>query len=163
MTNTQHAIRDDGKKRLTLPYIGRCLTEFGLDVERRDSSIALDLGCDAKLIIGIKNGVLSVAAALPSHNEDEDILYLILNITMSKTMMTKAFIKSEKKKDIIWFTVDTFCKTRKGFKPAFDRSFKILIKSVRTFMEIREYILNAVETETLRVMISDHQRQGQLS
>ncbi len=99
------------RTNVTIPFIGKCLEESGLAVQRKDNLLYGSLAQDDDLIVGIKGDKIAIAVALP-----------------------------EGINETIWFTIESECRKREQFEGVFDESFKHLLESVRNYIGIRNGI-----------------------
>ena len=127
-------------KSVTLPFIGRSLKSMGMDATRNGDAYYVDLGFNSNLVIGYRRGKISVAVAMPTDKEEIEEHFVIARAVMVRTMLTKVFLVPEEDEMIMWFSVESFCKVRGEFEVIFDAHYKILMKSVRTFVEIRKSV-----------------------
>ena len=127
-------------KSVTLPFIGRSLKSMGMDATRNGDAYYVDLGFNSNLVIGYRRGKISVAVAMPTDKEEIEEHFVIARAVMVRTMLTKVFLVPEEDEMIMWFSVESFCKVRGEFAVIFDALYKILMKSVRTFVEIRKSV-----------------------
>lgn len=156
---------DDRMKRATIPYIERYLKKSGLNVQRDDKSLFVNLGCNLGFNVCFQKSKLSIAVALPVCEDEAEETIIIANITMAYTMMTKVFLlHDDDNEDLnLWFSVESFCKTRSEFERDFDTSFKLLLDSVKTYSKIRKEIMEAKEAEAIINLMMGHSEKGQPS
>lgn len=105
---------------ITIPYIGKYLKSSGLEVKLDGNAYYADLVQEKDMLIGFKDDKLKVAVALP---EDDG------------TNM--------------WFAVEVFCKTRSQFKEIIGQTFKLLLESVRTYINIREDVEESIRIKMM--------------
>lgn len=155
---------DDRMKRATIPYIERYLKKSGLNVQRDNKSLFVNFGYNLGFHVCFQKSKLSIAVALPVCEDEAEETIIIANITMAYTMMTKVFLLHDDNEDLnLWFTVESFCKTRSEFERDFDSSFKLLLNSVKTYIKIRKEIMEAKEAKTIINLIMEHNDKGQPS
>ena len=102
---------------VTIPFIGKCLKESGLTVQRKDNLLYGSLAQEDDLIIGIEGSKITIAVALPEGMNEN-----------------------------IWFTIESECQKREQFEGVFDESFKHLLESVRNYIGIRNRIQEYTKT-----------------
>ena len=152
---------DPNSKSVTLPFIGRSLKSMGMDAKRDGDAYYVDLGFNSNLVIGYRRGKISVAVAMPAHKEEIEEHFVIASAVMVRTMLTKVFLTPEGDEMIIWFSAESFCKIRGEFEVIFDALYRLLMKSVRMFVEIRESIaddMQALSMATLMLGTSENQK-----
>ena len=150
-------------KSVTLPFIGRSLKSMGMDATLNGDAYYVDLGFNSNLVIGYRRGKISVAVAMPTDKEEieEHFVIAIASAVMVRTMLTKVFLVPEGDEMIMWFSVESICKVRGEFEVIFDALYKILMKSVRTFVEIRESVtedMQALSIASLMLGQSENQK-----
>ena len=152
---------DPNSKSVTLPFIGRSLKSMGMDATRNGDAYYVDLGFNSNLVIGYRRGKISVAVAMPTVKEEIEEHFVIASAVMVRTMLTKVFLVPEGDEMIMWFSAESFCKVRGEFEVIFDALYKILMKSVRTFVEIRESVtedMQALSMASLMLGQSENQK-----
>lgn len=152
---------DPNTMSVTLPFIGRSLKSMGMDATRNGDAYYVDLGFNSNLVIGYRRGKISVAVAMPTDKEEIKEHFMIAIAVMVRTMLTKVFLVPEEDEMIMWFSVESFCKVRGEFEVIFDALYKILMKSVRTFVEIRESVtedMQALSIASLMLGQSENQK-----
>lgn len=149
MNKNANMKRGTSRKNATLSFIGVFLKRIGWDAKLRGNSYYVSLGCDSNLVIGFWNGRLSVAVVIRANWEDVDELLVFASLTMTRTTLTKVFLHPEDEEMNIWFCSESYCKTRGEFIGVFDGLFKLLMESVRTFIEIRNTITAPIQVETM--------------
>ena len=151
---------DPGLKSTTVPFIGRCLKSMGMNATRDGDFYYVDLGYDSNLVIGFRRGRISVAVVMPAGWEEMEEQLLLASMTMASTLLTKVFLSPEGEEMNIWFSAESLCKTRGEFEGVFDTLFKQLMKSVRTFVEIRERIAEGMQACSMAtLMMSEMENQ----
>ena len=98
---------------------------------------------------------------MPAHKEEIEEHFVIASAVMVRTMLTKVFLTPEGDEMIIWFSAESFCKIRGEFEVIFDALYRLLMKSVRMFVEIRESIaddMQALSMATLMLGTSENQK-----
>lgn len=149
MSTSVNNTGDRGQNRITLPFIGKYLKASGLDAKRDRDAYYANLVQEKDLLIGLKKGTLTVAVALPVNEEEIENVSMLADITMASTMMTKVFLVPGEDGMSMWFAVETFCKTRRQFEEIFDPILNLLLKSVRTFIGIRDEVEEAKQVEAM--------------
>ena len=139
---------------MTLPFIGRSLKSMGMEAQRDGNAYYVDLGHDTCLVIGFRRGRISVAV--------EELLFFA-SLTMASTTLTKVFLLPEDEEMNIWFSAESFCKTRGEFEEVFDALFKQLMKSVRTFVDIRDNISETMQAQSLAAFVAGQAENQQPS
>lgn len=129
---------DPNQKRATLPFIGRCLKDMGMYATRGGNSYYVDLGYESNLVISLQRGRISVAVVMPAGWEDIEEQLVLASMTMARTRLVKVFLCPEEDEMNIWFSAESFCKTRGDFEIVFDALFNLLMRSVRLFLKIRD-------------------------
>lgn len=147
-------------KRMTLPFIGRSLKSMGMDARRDGDAFYVDLGHDSRLVIGFRRGRISVAVVMPADWDAVEELLFYASLTMASTTLTKVFLLPDDNEINIWFSAESFCKTRGEFEEVFDALFQQLMKSVRRFAEIRDRVAEAMQAESM-VAFMMHQAEPQ--
>lgn len=147
-------------KRMTLPFIGRSLKSMGLEAKKDGNAYYVDLGHDSCLVIGFRRGRISVAVVMPADWDAVEELLFFASLTMASTTLTKVFLLPEDEEMNIWFSAESFCKTRGEFEVVFDALFKQLMKSVRTFVNIRDNVAEVIQTESMGAFMM-HQTENQ--
>lgn len=148
---------------MTLPFIGRSLKGMGMEATRTGDSYYVDLGNDSRLIIGFRRGRISVAVEMPAAWDAVEELLFLASLTMARTTLTKVFLNPKDEKVNIWFSAESLCKKQGEFVAVFDTLFKEIMKSVRTFVGIRNYIMDAKEKEAMAEIKSSRTRNQQLN
>ena len=146
--------RDTSRKNATLSFIGFFLKRIGWDAKLKGNSYYVNLGCDSNLVIGFWDGRLSVAVVIRANWEDVDELLVFASLTMTRTTLTKIFLHPENEEMNIWFCSESYCKTRGEFKRVFDGLFKLLMESVRTFIEIRNALIVPIRVDTMSSIVA---------
>lgn len=82
------------------------------------------------------------------------------SLTIVSTTLTKVFLIPEDDEMNIWFSSESFCKTRGEFEEVFEALFKQLMKSVRTFADIRDRVAEAMQAESMAAFMM-HQAENQ--
>jgi hypothetical protein len=141
-------------KRMTLPFIGRSLKSMGMDAQRDGNAYYVDLGHDSCLVIGFQRGRISVAVVMPAEWDAVEELLFSASLTMASTTLTKVFLLPEDNEMHIWFSAESFCKTRGEFEEVFDALFKQLMKSVRTFVDICDNISETMRAQALAAFVA---------
>lgn len=144
---------DPSSRSVTLPFIGRSLKSIGMDAIRNGDAYYVDLGFNSNLVIGYRRGKISVAVAMPTDKEEIEEHFVIASAVMVRAMLTKVFLAPEGNEMIIWFSAESFCKVRGEFEVIFDALYKILMKSVRTFVEIRESVTESMQALSMATMM----------
>lgn len=147
-------------KRMTLPFIGRSLKSMGMDARRDGDAFYVDLGHDSCLVIGFRRGRISVAVVMPADWDAVEELLFYASLTMASTTLTKVFLLPDDNEINIWFSAESFCKTRGEFEEVFDALFQQLMKSVRRFAEIRDRVAEAMQAESMAAFMM-HQAETQ--
>lgn len=151
---------DTNLKRLTLPFIGRCLKGMGMEATRDGDSYYVDFGVNSNLVIGFCHGRISVAVVMRAGWDEIDEQFFLASMTMASTTLTKVFFRPEGEDMNIWFSAECFCNTRGEFEDVFDALFKQLWKSVRRFVEIRDRVAEAMQAESMAAFMM-HQTETQ--
>ena len=154
---------DPGLKSTTVPFIGRCLKSMGMNATRDGDSYYVDLGYDSNLVIGFRRGRISVAVVMPAGWEELEEQLLLASMTMASTLLTKVFLSPEGEEMNIWFSAESLSKTRGEFEGVFDALFKQLMKSVRTFVEIRERIAEGMQACSMATLMMNQTENQQPS
>lgn len=136
-------------KRMTLPFIDRSLKSMGMNARRDGDAFYVDLGHDSCLVIGFRRGRISVAVVMPADWDAVEELLFYASLTMASTTLTKVFLLPDDNEINIWFSAESFCKTRGEFEEVFDALFQQLMKSVRRFAEIRDRVAEAMQAESM--------------
>lgn len=141
-------------KRMTLPFIGRSLKSMGMEAQRDGDAYYLDLGHDSCLVIRFRRGRITVAVVMPAEWGAAQELLFFASLTMASTTLTKVYLLPEDEEMNIWFSAESFCKTRGEFEDVFDALLKQLMKSVRTFVDIRDNILETMQAQSLAALVA---------
>lgn len=150
-------------KRMTLPFIGKSLKSMGMEAQRDGNAYYVDLGHDSCLVIGFRRGRISVAVVMPADWDVVEELLFFASLTMASTTLTKVFLLPEDEDMNIWFSAESFCKTRGEFEEVFDALFKQLMKSVRTFVDIRDNISETMQAQSLAAFVAGQAENQQPS
>jgi hypothetical protein len=154
---------DSSLKNATLPFIGKCLKNMGIDAKKNGNSFYVDLGYESSLVIGFRRGRISVAVVMPAQWEEVEKLLFLASLTMARTTLTKVFLDPEEEEMNIWFSVESLCRKRGEFEEVFDTLFKQLIKSVRLFVDIRDSIMDTMQAESMAALLASQVENQQPS
>ncbi len=154
---------DSSLKNATLPFIGKCLKNMGIDAKKNGNSFYVDLGYEGSRVIGFRRGRISVAVVMPAQWEEVEKLLFLASLTMARTTLTKVFLDPEEEEMNIWFSVESLCRKRGEFEEVFDTLFKQLIKSVRLFVDIRDSIMDTMQAESMAALLASQVENQQPS
>ena len=123
----------------------------------------MDRGRGSWLVIGFRGGRISVAVVMPADWDAVEELLFFASLTMASITLTKVFLLPEDEEMNLWFSAENFCKTRGEFEKVFDALFKQLMKSVRTFVDIRDNISETLQAQSLSAFVAGQAENQQPS
>ena len=142
-------------KRMTLPFIGKSLKSMGIKAQRNGNAYYVDLGHNSCLVIGVQHRSISAAVIMPANREETRDLHIYASLTMAKSSRAMVFLLPKGGHINILFSAKSICDSRGEFKDVFDTLFIQLMKSVRTFVDIRYNISETTQARSLGVFIAN--------
>ncbi len=133
----------------TTPYVGKYLRSVGLKVKRDGDLYYAGLAQERDLIVRWKDGVLSIAVAMPVEADEMEAAATVAKATMIGTTGLKIYFVSDAGEPDMWFELETGCKTRAQFEELFTPNFEKLFQIVRKYLSLRYEIKKAMSRRTL--------------